>query len=82
MKSESIRQYAIWSSLAAVVAAMAIGFGALSVVFFQVYFGDDSSLRKTTILAKIQEETTIYTLDEETQVQRKYLDQTVLQMRF
>lgn len=54
------------------VAFGTIGFsaflGALAVIFYQVNFGDDSSLKRSTILAKINEETVIYTLDENTRI--------------
>ena len=46
------------------VAGFSAGLGALSVVFYQVFYGDYSALEKTTILAKINEETSIYYLDE------------------
>lgn len=42
--------------------------GVISVVWYQVYFGDITELKKSTILAKINEETTIYTLDEQTRI--------------
>jgi membrane peptidoglycan carboxypeptidase len=42
--------------------------GVLAVVYALVYFGDDSNLKKSAILARINEETNIYMLDEETQI--------------
>ena len=39
--------------------------GVTSVLLYQVHFGDDSSLRRSAIIAKIKEETTIYYDDEE-----------------
>lgn len=50
------------------VAGLSGGLGVLSVVYFQVYFGDDSFLKKSAILAKINEETSIYYLDGTTRV--------------
>src|SRR5690606_30630536 len=38
------------------------------VVYGMVYFGDDSALKKSTILTRINEETNIYMLDGETQI--------------
>jgi membrane peptidoglycan carboxypeptidase len=37
-------------------------------VFWQVYLGDHQELQKTTIMAKIKEETSIYYLDESTRI--------------
>lgn len=54
--------------LVGAVLACAAGAGVLSVFFFQVYFGDDAHLKKSTILARINEETSIYYLDEETRI--------------
>jgi penicillin-binding protein 1A len=42
--------------------------GVASVIYYEVQYGDDSSLKKTTILAKIKEETSIFYLDEETRI--------------
>ncbi|MCX6126900.1 MAG: hypothetical protein NTV34_19420, partial [Proteobacteria bacterium] len=42
--------------------------GLTSVIVANVWFGDDSHLKKTTILARINEETTIYCLDEQTPI--------------
>ncbi len=39
-----------------------------SVTAYLVYFGDVSELKKSTILARINEETTLFTLDEETKI--------------
>lgn len=50
------------------VVGLAAGLGLLSFVFYQVYIGDDSNLKKSTILARINEETTIYYSDESTPI--------------
>lgn len=42
--------------------------GVLAVVYGMVYFGDDSALKKSTILSRINEETNIYMLDGVTQI--------------
>src|SRR5687767_8923773 len=58
----------IWIvGLGAIGAASAV-LGVLAVVYAMVYFGDDSHLKKSTILARINEETTIYMLDEQAQI--------------
>ena len=67
----SVRSFAkmtAWSFTALVVSAIAGGLGVLAVVYGLVYFGDDSSLKKATILARINEETNIYMLDEKTPI--------------
>ena len=46
------------------VAGLAAGLGAVTVVTWQVLYGDTSSLQKSTIMAKIKEETTLFYLDE------------------
>lgn len=58
------KQYLIYTSLFLGVAGFSAGLGIVSVVCYQVYFGDSSELKKSTILARINEETTIYTVDE------------------
>jgi membrane peptidoglycan carboxypeptidase len=54
-------------SLVGVIAGLSAILGVASVVFYQVYFGDTSELKKSTILARINEQTTIYADDETTQ---------------
>ena len=51
-----------------VIAGFSGGLGVASVVVYQVFWGDHSALKKTTILARINEETTIYTLDGKTRI--------------
>ena len=41
------------------------GIGILGVVAWQVFYGDHTELQKSTIMARIKEETTLYYLDEE-----------------
>lgn len=48
--------------------------GVLAVVYSLVYFGDDSALKKSTIMARINEETNIYMLDEQTQIGSIFAD--------
>lgn len=57
--------------IGAIALALGVGsaaVGALTVIVYQVYFGDDSELKKSAILARINEETTIFTLDEQTRI--------------
>ncbi len=60
-----------WKRKLLIVMASIAGVGLLSVltllgfIGYNVYFGDTSDLQKSTILARINEETTLYTLDEE-----------------
>jgi penicillin-binding protein 1A len=48
--------------------------GVLAVVYGLVFFGDDSNLKKSTIMARINEETNIYMLDEKTQIGSIFAD--------
>lgn len=59
---------AAWTSITGVVGALGGGLGVTSVILFSVWFGDDSHLKKTTIMARINEETTVYCLDESTPI--------------
>lgn len=57
-----------------IMLASMFGLGVLAVlsllgfIGYSVYFGDTSELEKSTILARINEETTLYTLDEEQKI--------------
>ena len=62
------KTYSLYTLLVVLVAGFSAGFGILSVVLYQVYFGDVSELKKSTILARINEETTIFTNDEQTKL--------------
>ena len=64
----------LWGFGVLTVAMVAGGLGVLSVVYSMVYFGDDSSLKKATIIARINEETNIYMLDGETQIGSIFAD--------
>ena len=55
-------------SVFGMIFALAAVVGLCSVVAWQVTFGDYTSLKKSTILAKIKEETTLYYLDEKTRI--------------
>lgn len=57
-----------WTGAIFAVAGLSGVLGVLAVIYGLVYFGDDSNLKKSTILARINEETNIYMLDEETQI--------------
>lgn len=50
------------------VIGVIVGAGIASLITFQVFYGDVSELEKSTILSRINEETTIYTLDEKTKI--------------
>jgi penicillin-binding protein 1A len=66
-----MRVWLRWAAIALVVGgvgAAAAGLGVLVVVFGTVWFGDDSHLKKTAILARINEESGIYCLDEEQRI--------------
>ncbi|MFW7380999.1 MAG: transglycosylase domain-containing protein [Oligoflexus sp.] len=65
---QKIKTYLIYAALVIAVTGVSTVFGVISVVLYQVYFGDVSELKKSTILARINEQTTIYTLDEKTRV--------------
>lgn len=60
--------YAIWTLITGVVGGIAGVLGVTAVIFASVWFGDNSHLKKTTIMARINEETTIYCLDETTPI--------------
>ncbi len=57
-----------WTFLMVGAGIAAITLGISTVVVSQVFWGDDSELKKSTIMARINEETTIYTLDEQTRI--------------
>lgn len=50
------------------VALLAFGLGMMTMVYVEVWYGDHSKLEKTTILTLIEEESTLYYLDEKTQI--------------
>src|ERR1051326_5080256 len=58
----------IWISFLGAVTALFSVVGIISVVSWQVFYGDVSELKKNAILAKIREETTLYYLDEKTTI--------------
>lgn len=59
-----IGRYASYGLLGGLGGGLALTIGVAGVLYYQVYFGDNSQLKKSTILARINEETTIYCLDE------------------
>ena len=50
----------LWTLFLVGMTCLSVGVGILTIVVWQVQFGDISQLKKTTILSKIQEETSIY----------------------
>jgi membrane peptidoglycan carboxypeptidase len=60
--------YLAWGIVVPAVAGLGGALGVTSVILTSVWFGDDSHLKKTTILARINEETTVYCLDEKTPI--------------
>lgn len=60
--------YVLWAVLGPVVAAAGGALGVTMVIILSVWFGDESYLKKTTIMARINEETTVYCLDEKTPI--------------
>ncbi|MEY4631022.1 MAG: hypothetical protein RIQ81_1142 [Pseudomonadota bacterium] len=55
-------------TVAALVGSLSAGFGGMSVVYAMVFLGDDAHLKKSTIMARINEETTIFCQDEQTHI--------------
>ena len=60
--------YFAWAVITVVVGGLGGAAGVTSVILASVWFGDDSHLKKTTIMARINEETTVYCLDEQTPI--------------
>lgn len=58
----------LWIMLVGFVMPLGASVGGVGVLFHQVWFGDGSQLKKTTIMARINEETTLFCLDEETPI--------------
>ena len=58
-----VRRITGWTVVAGVAGAIAAAVGVGVVIYAMVYFGDDSSLKKSTILARINEETSIFCED-------------------
>jgi membrane peptidoglycan carboxypeptidase len=59
---------ATWGAITGVVGVIGGALGVTAVIMFSVWFGDNSHLKKTTIMARINEETTVYCLDETTPI--------------
>jgi len=57
-----------WFFITIFVGGIGGALGVTSVILTSVWFGDDSYLKKTTIMARINEETTVYCLDEQTPI--------------
>lgn len=60
--------FALWTMITAFVGGVAGVLGVTAVILTSVWFGDNSHLKKTTIMARINEETTIFCLDEKTPI--------------
>ena len=60
--------YVAWFFITIFVGGIGGALGVTSVILTSVWFGDDSYLKKTTIMARINEETTVYCLDEQTPI--------------
>ena len=67
-KQNHLARQALWVILLLALTGFSAGLGVLGVVVYEVRFGDISELEKSTILAKIQEETSIFYLDERTRI--------------
>jgi penicillin-binding protein 1A len=59
---------AVLIAVAVFVGSITASFGGMSVVYAMVLFGDDAHLKKSTIMARINEETTIVCEDEQTHI--------------
>ena len=59
---------ASWTGITAIVGIIGGALGVTTVILTSVWFGDNSHLKKTTIMARINEETTVYCLDEQTPI--------------
>lgn len=59
---------ASWTGITAIVGIIGGVLGVTTVILTSVWFGDNSHLKKTTIMARINEETTVYCLDEQTPI--------------
>jgi penicillin-binding protein 1A len=64
----------MWGGGGAIVVGASAAIGMLVVLYFQVFFGDDSHLKKSAIVARINEETALYYLDETTQIGSFFAD--------
>ena len=65
---KSIKGMALWGCFLGVVGIISAVTGALTVVLWQVYYGDTSSLEKNSILSRINEESAVYYLDGVTRI--------------
>ena len=69
-----IFRFFLWTGALLTVGGGSGLLGILAVVYGMVYFGDDSALKRSTIMARINEETNIYMLDEQTQIGSIFAD--------
>ena len=69
MKKLSFKGRSIYSWIVTcLLAGVGLSLGLVLVMIFQIFWGDSSYLKKTAILAKINEETAIYYADEENRI--------------
>ena len=69
MRKLSIKGKSIYSWIVlCLLAGVGLSLGLVLVMVFQIFWGDSSYLKKTAILAKINEETAIYYADEENRI--------------
>ncbi len=65
---KSVKGIALWGCFLGLIGIISAITGALTVVLWQVYYGDTSSLEKNSILARINEESAVYYLDGVTRI--------------
>jgi penicillin-binding protein 1A len=63
--SNKYLNYVVWAVITIVIGGLGGTLGVTSVILASVWFGDNSHLKKTTIMARINEETTVFCLDEQ-----------------
>ena len=68
MQVRKIRSALVWVLFLGVIGVVSAVTGAFSVVLWQVYYGDTSSLEKNSIMSRINEESAVYYLDGVTRI--------------
>lgn len=64
----SWKNWVLWATAGLSALCMVSGLVVSGIIGYLVYFGDVDELKKSTILARINEETTLYTLDEQQKI--------------
>ncbi len=64
----SVKRKIVLAGVAFVTSGILLGLAVVGGLAYFVYFGDVTELKKSTILARINEETTLYTLDEKQKI--------------